>query len=195
MGLAVFLAQQAGFAVFVSAFRAEKLGRGVAFHAGVFGRIIPGHEEDGVFREVSIAAGVASMARSRGAALVDMNLDGLLDLAVVNRRVPMEIYQNITATDGNWLAVSLSQPGANSRAVGAWLELRLGDRIIAREITVGGGHASGAAVPEHFGLGAAGAADLRIIWPDGQQSDWLPLSAGQTWEITRTPEGATARAR
>jgi len=151
--------------------------------------------EDGVFREVSIAAGVASMARSRGAALVDMNLDGLLDLAVVNRRVPMEIYQNITATEGNWLAVSLNQPGANIRAVGAWLELRLGDRIIAREITVGGGHASGAAVPEHFGLGAAGAADLRITWPDGQQSDWLPLSAGQTWEITRTPEGATARAR
>ena len=40
---------------------------------------------DGKFQEVGDKAGVASMAGSRGAALADFNLDGLLDLVVVNR--------------------------------------------------------------------------------------------------------------
>ncbi|MEM7523997.1 MAG: VCBS repeat-containing protein, partial [Pseudomonadota bacterium] len=38
---------------------------------------------DGRFVETSVEAGVASPERSRGAALVDLNLDGRLDLAVV----------------------------------------------------------------------------------------------------------------
>ena len=40
---------------------------------------------DGKFIESGEAAGVASMAISRGAALADFNMDGLLDLVVVNR--------------------------------------------------------------------------------------------------------------
>ena len=35
-------------------------------------------------------AGIASFARARGAALADLNLDGLLDLVVVNRRENVE---------------------------------------------------------------------------------------------------------
>ena len=51
---------------------------------------------DGTFVEGGEAAGLASMARGRGAVVVDMNNDGLLDIAVVNRRAPLEIYQNVT---------------------------------------------------------------------------------------------------
>jgi len=147
--------------------------------------------EDGVFREISVEAGVASMARSRGAALVDMNLDGRLDLAVVNRRVPLEVYENAAETADRWLQVALAQPGPNTHAVGAWIELRVSDRVHAREITVGGGHASGAAVPEHFGLGAAEVADLRVIWPDGIASDWVEVEADCILHVARTAEGLT----
>lgn len=142
-------------------------------------------QSDGSFREASIEAGVASIARSRGAVLADLNLDGLLDLAVVNRRAPMELYQNVTATEGHWLAVELAQPGPNRRAVGAWLDLRVGERIFAREITVGGTHASGVALPEHFGLGASETAELRVTWPDGTVTDWLPVTADCTLRVTR----------
>ena len=148
-------------------------------------------QPDGSFREASVEAGVASLARSRGAVLADLNLDGRLDLAVVNRRVPMEVYANTAATDGHWLAVDLRQPGPNTRAVGAWLDLQLGDRVIAREVTVGGTHASGVALPEHFGLGDATRAELRVTWPDGAATDWLPVEADCTVRITRGTEGVT----
>ena len=43
---------------------------------------------DGTFEEKGGVAGVGTVERSRGAAVVDLNGDGLLDLIVVNRRAP-----------------------------------------------------------------------------------------------------------
>ena len=43
-------------------------------------------QPDGTFEEGAEEAGIVSYERARGAALVDLNLDGLLDLVVVNRR-------------------------------------------------------------------------------------------------------------
>jgi len=132
--------------------------------------------ETGAFTEVAHLAGVATMARSRGAALVDLNADGLLDLAVINRRAPMEVYQNMSEPAGNWVGVSLTQGGANTGAIGSFIEVRTKDRIQTREVIIGGGHASGQATPEHFGLGQAERVDLRITWPDGVVGNWTAVS-------------------
>ena len=61
---------------------------------------------------------------------------------MVNRRAPLEIWQNVSDT-GNWLKVDLRQSGTNTRAVGAWVEVDAGGAVQAREITAGGGHAGG----------------------------------------------------
>ena len=45
-------------------------------------------------QEVGDKAGVASMAVSRGAALADFNLDGQLDLVVVNRWASAQLWRN-----------------------------------------------------------------------------------------------------
>ncbi|MEM8553375.1 MAG: CRTAC1 family protein [Pseudomonadota bacterium] len=127
---------------------------------------------NGTFREASVEAGVASSARSRGAALVDLNLDGRLDLVVASRRAPLEIYHNVTEPAGHWLSVTLEQPGPNPSGVGAWIEVKSGERVMAREITVGGGHVSGQWGPEHFGFGDAKEVELRVIWPDGEVGPW-----------------------
>ncbi|RME17483.1 MAG: CRTAC1 family protein [Alphaproteobacteria bacterium] len=146
--------------------------------------------DDGTFVEASVEAGVASMARARGAALADLNLDGRLDLVVVNRRAPMEVYENATASGdqggGHWIELQLAQPAPNSRAVGAWIDLEAGDLRASREITVGGGHASGASVPEHFGLGTAQKVRVRITWPDGHVDGWLDLPADRILDLRRT---------
>lgn len=141
------------------------------------------------FSEIGLEAGVASMARGRGAALADLNLDGRLDLAVVNRRAPMELYQNVSDGAGGWLLLDIRQPGPNARAVGAFVELRAGRRLWTQEIMVGGGHAGGVAGPLHFGLGGAEQADLTVIWPDGATSDPVTVTPGQMLRVTRVPGG------
>ncbi|MEP5151505.1 VCBS repeat-containing protein, partial [Planktotalea sp.] len=79
---------------------------------------------DGRFTEASADAGVASMERSRGAAVVDFNNDGLLDLAVINRRAPLEVFQNASSSKGTWLSVRLAQTGTNPNAIGAFIEVK-----------------------------------------------------------------------
>lgn len=146
-------------------------------------------QQDGTFAEASVEAGLASFHRSRGAALADFNLDGRLDLAVVNRRAPFEVYQNITAPVGHWLGIELAKPAPNTRAIGAWIELQAGARTYVRELTVGGGHAGGSATPEHFGLGEETTAQVRVIWPDGKTGPWHDVSAGSYYRLERTEAG------
>jgi hypothetical protein len=140
---------------------------------------------DGSFAEAAAEAGVATTERARGAALADLNADGLLDLVVVNRRAPMEVWRNVTEGAGAWLAVDLSQPGGNRRGVGAFVEVRTPAGLQTRENTVGGGHAGGSAVPLHFGLGDAAAAEVRVTWPDGTAGPWRRLDAGAVHRIAR----------
>ena len=151
---------------------------------------------DGRFVEAAAAAELISYRRARGAALIDLNLDGLLDLAVVNRGEASQLWRNLGAdhgaqpsAPGNWLQLRLRQPGGNRDAVGAWLELRSDDLPNGsqrwRELTVGGGHAGGSQGWIHFGLGPAGHASLRVHWPDGETGPWLHLEANRFYLLER----------
>ncbi|WP_116133751.1 CRTAC1 family protein [Tropicimonas sp. IMCC34043] len=152
-------------------------------------------QPDGSFIETSVTAGVATMARSRGAALADFDGDGRLDLTVVNRRAAIELYRNLSEGTGNWVEIAPRQAGDNGFAVGAWIELACdGAPLTAREITIGGGHAGGVLLPEHFGLGEVGELRVRVVWPDGGASDWVRLDANQRVELWRG-DGAAVEVR
>jgi len=149
-------------------------------------------QPDGTFVEGAEEAGIVDFARSRGAALVDLNLDGLLDLVEAERRENVKLWRNVgsgtaeaPAPLGSWAAVRLRQGGSNRDAIGAWLEVRVGDRVIAREVTVGGGHAGGQLGWIHLGLGPADRADVRVQWPDGEVGPWLPVRAGSHVIVAR----------
>lgn len=139
--------------------------------------------EDGTFAEAGDVAGVASMAMSRGGAVVDLNADGALDLLVVNRFSPAQLWRNEGGLPGGWLAIWPEMEGANRNAIGAWVEVRADGRTVGREITVGGGHVSGQLVPWHFGLGPAKTAEVRVTWPDGTVGPWQKVSGGQVWRL------------
>lgn len=145
---------------------------------------------DGTFRETADLARVATTERSRGAALADFDGDGRLDLVVVNRRAPLELYQNATPETGNWLAITIRQKGANSFAIGGWVEVRNDDgHIQTKELTVGGGHVGGVAGPSHFGLGTEHEVEIRVLWPDGTASEWIVLPANINAVLWRGPAG------
>jgi hypothetical protein len=139
---------------------------------------------DGTFTEGAAEAGLLNFARARGAAVVDLNLDGMLDLVEVNRRENVELWRNL-GSGGNWLEVEVQQPGPNRHGIGSWLELDLAGRVISRELTVGGGHAGGQLGWTHFGLGEASTARLRVIWPDGDSSPWWRVAANRFLILAR----------
>lgn len=157
-------------------------------------------QADGSFVESGDEAGLAAdFARARGALVVDLNLDGLLDLVVVVRRENVRAYRNVGAGAadapvalGNWIAIVPRQSGANRNAVGAWVELRVSATapLQRREIFVGGGHVSGAAGPLHFGIADAGGAEVRVAWPDGATGPWLAVEAGHVYLVERDSNAA-----
>jgi enediyne biosynthesis protein E4 len=140
---------------------------------------------DGKFMEVADKAGVASTESSRGGMVVDFNLDGKLDLVVVNRNSPAQVWQNLSSMTGHWLEVQLQQEGANRNGIGAWIEVKRGDVITRREITSGGGHASGHLGWWHFGLGDADKAEIRVLWPDGAVGPWQQVAADSFYRLAR----------
>lgn len=151
---------------------------------------------DGTFTEGAEAAGIVRFEKSRGAAVVDLNLDGQLDLVVVDRNSNVQLWRNVGSGDaahpspiGHWLSVALKQPAPNVDAIGAWLDVKIGGRTITREITVGGGHVSGELGWLHTGLGAVRQAQVRVQWPGGDTGPWMTVNADEFVVITR---GATA---
>jgi hypothetical protein len=151
----------------------------------------------GRFAEAGKDAGIGLDRRGRGAGLADFNMDGLLDLVVVNRAAPTSLFRNLGGAHaddrpavplGNWLAVGLAQDGANRNAVGARLSIRVGARSLTRDIAVGGGHASGQAGFVHIGLGVAERAVIRVRWPDGSWSHGYRVFANQAVLIKRGAE-------
>lgn len=135
---------------------------------------------DGRFYEAGEVAGVADTARSRGAALADFDGDGRLDLVVVNRRAAMRIYRNVSPDTGNAITVALKGKDGNHFAVGSRVIVAAQGAEQSQQVTIGGGHAGGTALPLHFGLGDTDQAQVTVRWPDGSQSDPMIVKAGQT---------------
>jgi hypothetical protein len=116
--------------------------------------------------------------------MADFDGDGRLDLVVMNRRAPMELYRNITKDTGNWLTIALTQQGGNTNAVGATISVETPDQTQTQQLTIGGGHAGGKAVPLHFGIGDAATAQVTITWLDGTQTTHA-ADANSAMTITR----------
>jgi enediyne biosynthesis protein E4 len=148
---------------------------------------------DGTFAEAADKARIVTFDKSRGAALVDFNLDGRLDLVLAKYGAPVQLWRNAgpvapdgaLAAPGHWLAVRVTAPAPNVDAIGGVLEVRSGATTWRRELTIGGGHAGGQLGWIHTGLGAATAVEVRIRWPDGTAGDWQPVTVDRFYVIDR----------
>ncbi|HZM72077.1 MAG TPA: VCBS repeat-containing protein [Candidatus Polarisedimenticolia bacterium] len=157
-------------------------------------------QPDGTFVEGAEQAGILSFDRGRGAALADFNLDGLLDLVLVNYGAPVRLWRNVgtgtaeaPAAMGHWLELAVEDPRSpNRNAIGAWLEIQLGEVTLQRELTIGGGHTGGELGWLHLGLGPTREAKVRVTWPDGEVGPWLSVAADGFAIIER---GASAAQR
>jgi hypothetical protein len=148
-------------------------------------------QPDGTFREAAEEAGITEFDRGRGAALVDFNMDGDLDLVEVSYGAPVRLWRNAgpasggAASSARWLALRVGQPGPNADAIGAFVEVRSGARVERRELTIGGGHAGGQLGWLHFGVGAAVNVEIRVTWPGSSPGGWQEVSSNAFYVLDR----------
>ena len=115
--------------------------------------------------------GIHSPSNSNGAAWVDLDHDGDLDLVVNNLNKEAFLYENRAGQLGknHWLQVKLIGAGMNTAGIGAKLTLFDKGRLQYLEEEPAQGYESCVSPILHFGLGASATVDsLRVVWPSGR---------------------------
>jgi hypothetical protein len=85
---------------------------------------------------------------------------------------------------GNWLLVKLRGKPKNTSAVGAVVTLQAGGLTMKRLVRSGTSYISQDDMRQHFGLGAAAAADwVEVTWPDQTKTRLENVKANQVLEI------------
>jgi enediyne biosynthesis protein E4 len=135
------------------------------------------------FTNVAQEWGLAQPGFSNGAAYVDLNNTGELDLVVNNVNAPVSIYRNRSREiNGNaYLTVSLRGSGGNTEGIGAKVIVRNhgATQLLEQEPTRG--FESSVDRRLHFGLGKASTIDsLTVTWPDRRVQVLTAVSANQT---------------
>ncbi|HEV7839040.1 MAG TPA: VCBS repeat-containing protein, partial [Gemmatimonadaceae bacterium] len=121
------------------------------------------------FTNMAEAWGLAQPGFSNGAAYVDLNNTGVMDLVVNNINAPASIYRNAArAVNGNsYLTVVLRGSGANTAGIGAKVLVKNHGSTQLLEQDPTRGFLSSVEPRLHFGLGQTKQIDsLIVIWPD-----------------------------
>src|SRR5213596_2699630 len=123
------------------------------------------------FTNVAAAWGVGVAGFSNGAAYVDLDNDGALDLVVNNVNAPAAIYRNrareLDSASRHYLTVTFRGTGQNTGGIGAKVMIAAGGTHQLSEVMPTRGFESAVDPRLHFGLGSASRVDsLTVMWPD-----------------------------
>lgn len=138
--------------------------------------------------------GLAQPGFSNGAAYVDLNNSGALDLVVNNINAPASIYRNRSRERNghHYLRVQLRGSGANTAGIGAKVMIVHDGLMQMLEQMPTRGFQSSVDARLHFGLGTSTRVDsLTIIWPDHRYQGMTGVAADTT--ITLSQEAAAGR--
>jgi hypothetical protein len=112
--------------------------------------------------------------------VADFNRDGRSDLAVLHLNGPVALLRNEFAGPARSLSLRLIGRAGNRDAIGARVELRIGDRTLVRFCQGSQGYLSTDERLVRFGLSEASQVDaVTVRWPSGKEETWGELSAGQ----------------
>ena len=128
---------------------------------------------DLTFQELAQDWGLDIPSFSNGAAYGDLDNDGDLDMVVNNNNMPSFVFKNKSREQNNnhYLSIQLKGINDNTNAVGAKINLYVGNQILSKEIIPARGFQSSVDYKQVFGLGTNNKVDsVKIIWPNLTQT-------------------------
>ncbi len=147
------------------------------------------NKKDLTFEDVSAAWGLNQTGAAAGAAYVDLDGDGALDLVVNNMNAPALILKNRGKTQNanHYLNVRLAGAEKNTAGIGAKVRLFADGMMQYQEMQPTRGFESSVEPLLHFGLATADRVDsLEITWRDGS-TQWLKdVAANQTLVVRQS---------
>ncbi len=158
------------------------------------GASFSGHERNcaflnlghGPFANISSVSGIDFADDGRALGVVDVDVDGDLDVWVSNRTGPqLRLLRNRLPGERHFLQLRLHGRKSNRDAVGARAELRLpSGTTLVRVVRSGEGFIAQSSKVLHFGLGEHDTvAGLSIRWPSGLVQELAVPQVDRRWEL------------
>ena len=123
---------------------------------------------DLTFENVSDEWGFSAPNVSTGAAYVDLDNDGDLDLLVSNTNESLGVYKNrVENLKNNFIKIKLKGNDKNTSAIGTKVWITTDSTVQFLENYPVRGYQSSVDPVLYFGLGKSSKADIRIKWPNG----------------------------
>lgn len=113
-------------------------------------------------------AALATPLVARGAAYLDVDDDGDLDVTMTTNAGPARLLRNDSGGEHQVIRVRTIGSVSNRDGIGARVEVRAGGQRQWQIVKTGSSYLSQSELPLTFGLGRAAAADeVRVTWPSG----------------------------
>jgi hypothetical protein len=142
---------------------------------------------NGRFADVTESLGppVTTPKASRGAAFVDIDNDGDVDVAVNNVNDLPDLFRLDQSGERHWIAIKLVGVQSNRDAIGARVTIAAADGEQRQEVRGGGSYYSQNDFRLTFGLGAAQSVDRIVVrWPTGREETWRGLAINRLHTLT-----------